>query len=274
MPRSMMDRRAARTVVGGGWFALRGGRLLYPRAAAVVATSARMATELASIGVPTRRTHVVANPLDVAELRSAAVPVQREPGPGRRLLAVGRLDPAKGFDLLPGLLASLDPDDRLRLIGDGPERDRIAAAARAHGVTDRLTLAGWDDAPGAWMAGADVLLVPSRYEGMPNVVLEALALGTPVIATSTAGGVAELAEAGADVRVIAAPGDGPGFLDAVRAIRPAALPAGLRVGLLPERYGLAASLAAFEAVLDEVLAVGPVAGPGAARSAVDGGRGH
>jgi glycosyltransferase involved in cell wall biosynthesis len=232
----------------------RGVRLLYPRADAVIATSQRMATELAAVGVAPDRTHVVANPLDVEALRRAVLDVHREDGPGRRLLAVGRLDAAKGFDLLPGLLAALDPQDRLRIIGDGPERARIADAARLHGVSARLTLAGWDARPGAWMAGADALLVPSRYEGMPNVVLESLALGTPVIATSSAGGVADLAAAGADVRIVEGAGDGPAFADAVRAVVARSAPVALRTGLLPERFGLRASITALETVLDTVLA--------------------
>ena len=231
----------------------RGVRWLYPRADALVATSQRMARELAGIGVPASRTHLVANPVDVAALRRAATSPCREEGSGRRLVAVGRLDAAKGFDLLPGLLATLEPTDRIRIIGDGPERDRIADAARRAGVADRLTLAGWDAAPGAWMAGADALLVPSRYEGMPNVVLEALALGTPVIATSAAGGVAELAADGADVRVVEGGGDGEAFAGAVRAITAHPPPVGPRESLLSPRFGLEEATAGLEAVLDAVL---------------------
>jgi glycosyltransferase involved in cell wall biosynthesis len=231
----------------------RGVRRLYPRADAVIATSQRMASELAAIGVSADRTHLVANPVDVAGLRRAAAAPHREEGVGRRLVAVGRLDVAKGFDLLPRLLASLEADDRIRIIGDGSEREAIAGAARAAGVADRLTLAGWDAAPGVWMAGADALLVPSRYEGMPNVVLEALALGTPVIATAAAGGVAELAAAGADVRVVEGGGDGEAFAAAVRAVPPRPLPVGARESLLPARFGLAAATASLEAVLDTVL---------------------
>jgi glycosyltransferase involved in cell wall biosynthesis len=234
----------------------RGVRELYPRADAMVASSARMANELATIGVARDRLHVVPNPVDVDGLRDAARTVRREDGAGRRFVAVGRLDPAKGFDLLPALLADLDPDDRIRIIGDGPQRDRIVAAAQQAGVADRLTLAGWDEQPGAWMAGADALLVPSRYEGMPNVVLEALALGTPVLATGAAGGVAELAAAGADVRVVEGRGDGPALRAAARAVAPRAPRTGPRASLLPERLGLRASIAALEAVLDTVTRTG------------------
>ena len=106
------------------------------------------------------------------------------------------------------------------------------------------------------MAGADALLVPSRYEGMPNVVLEALALGTPVVATSTAGGVAELAEAGADVRVVEGGGDGPAFRAAVMALEAHAPTDGARASLLPASFGLGASLQALEGVLSTVLGMG------------------
>ena len=106
-------------------------------------------------------------------------------GEGRRLLGIiGRLDPQKGLEQLlphlPGLLDNL-PDHDLVIAGEGPLRNKLQGAINSSAVRDRVTLAGWvQDIPG-FLASIDVLLLPSLWEGMPNVVLEAMAAGLPVV---------------------------------------------------------------------------------------------
>lgn len=193
-----------------------GMRRWYRRAAAVVASSSRMRDELIAHGAPAGAVTVLANPVDVAAIRAAAVPPRRRPGPGRRLVTVGRLVEQKGVDRVIDALAGAAADTHLTVVGDGPERDALEARARARGVADRVAFVGFVDPPWPWIAGADALVIASRWEGMPNVALEALACGTPVVAVDEAGGIDDLAAsapAGA-VRVVEV-GGLAGALDAV-----------------------------------------------------------
>ena len=105
---------------------------------------------------------------------------------GRRLLGIiGRLDPQKGLEqLLPHLSDLLDnlPGHDLVIAGEGPLRNKLQGAINTSGLGDRVTLAGWiQDIPG-FLASIEALLLPSLWEGMPNVVLEAMAAGLPVVA--------------------------------------------------------------------------------------------
>jgi glycosyltransferase involved in cell wall biosynthesis len=103
---------------------------------------------------------------------------------------VGQLIPRKAFDRLVEALGSLQKgsiDVACVLIGAGPERDRLESLARARGV--RLVLPGYRADPYPAMASFDVAVLPSRAEGMPLVVLEAMALGVACIATPAAGTV-------------------------------------------------------------------------------------
>ncbi len=106
--------------------------------------------------------------------------------------------PIKGFDTavraLPGLLAGI-PDARLVLVGNGPERARLEDLAVALRVRQRLTITGAvDDVPG-FLAAADILGAPSRNEGMGRVLVEAMALGVPVVAANV-GGVSSVIQPG------------------------------------------------------------------------------
>ncbi|GIW92873.1 MAG: hypothetical protein KatS3mg110_0914 [Pirellulaceae bacterium] len=109
------------------------------------------------------------------------------------LLFVGRLDPQKGLDWLAEsvepLLARL-PKHRLLVVGDGPWKGQFESRLPA-GVRSRVELLGWQPDAWRWMRCADLLLLPSRWEGMPRVVLEAMAVGCPVL-VSQVHGVAEL----------------------------------------------------------------------------------
>ena len=208
-------------------------RLLYPTADLVLCQHRAMAEEMtAHFGVAPERTAVLPNPVDSAHLRARSP--NREPGPGRRFVAAGRLAPAKGFDRLIEMLTAVGPDDRLCLFGDGPERTMLEDRARAHGLAGRIRFAGFEPEPWPFFAGADAMLVSSRWEGLPNVALEALACGTPVIATPESGGIAEVAAAASPGAVTLAAW-GRDFRSALTKVVPS--PASeMRPSLLPERY--------------------------------------
>ncbi|WP_050527535.1 glycosyltransferase [Pseudorhodobacter aquimaris] len=122
------------------------------------------------------------------------------PTGGPRLVAIGRLAEQKGFSLLieaMALAAPTNPDLHLTLVGDGPLRPEIEAMIAANHLEARVTLAGWQDEAGVLQALADAtaLILPSFAEGLPMVVMEAMAAGRPVIATAIAG-VPELVVSG------------------------------------------------------------------------------
>ena len=119
---------------------------------------------------------------------------QRVPANARILLFVGRLEPQKGTDVLSQhaekLLSRL-PDHHLVLIGDGSLRQLLETVAQQQNLAGRIHCLGQRNDVRAWMARSELLLLPSRYEGMPNVILEAMAEGLPVVTTRVEG-VAEL----------------------------------------------------------------------------------
>lgn len=113
---------------------------------------------------------------------------------------VGRLARQKGQDLLLRAVARLDGHHvRVRLVGPGdpPERAALDGLAAQLGIADRVELVGADD-PVRHLQEADLVVVPSRWEGLPLVMLEAMACGAPIVASSTAG-VQALGDAGAVV---------------------------------------------------------------------------
>ena len=106
------------------------------------------------------------------------------------VVGLGRLIPIKGFDLLvralPSLIAQI-PSARVVLVGEGPERAGLDAIAVSLGVADRLRMTGETADVTTHLAAADVVAVPSRNEGMGRVIVEAMALGLPVVAAAVGG---------------------------------------------------------------------------------------
>lgn len=99
--------------------------------------------------------------------------------------SLGRLHEQKGYDVLIRALAEL-PEARVVIVGDGPERAALEALATRLGVADRLELVGWRGDARRWLASFDVFALPSRYEGFPLSIVEAMLAGTPVVATDVA----------------------------------------------------------------------------------------
>lgn len=111
-------------------------------------------------------------------------------GPLPILLYVGRLTHQKGLDLLlaaaPSLLAKL-PHHHLVLVGQGDQRQALEEQAQSLACGDRIHFLGWRPNPQDYLAAAQIVLLHSRWEGQPNVILEAMNLGKPVVTTWTAG---------------------------------------------------------------------------------------
>lgn len=170
------------------------------RFARVFAVSESVAREIAR-WVPRDRLRVVRNGVDAGRLDErarrevdAARALLAAVGQGPWLVAAGRLARQKGLDRLVGALAlGGGPLDgaRLALVGGGPERAAIERRAERAGVAARLVWLGERREVAGLLAAADVVVLPSRREGLPFVALEALALGRPLVATAV-GGVPEL----------------------------------------------------------------------------------
>lgn len=143
------------------------------------------------------------------------------PETGPRLVAIGRLAEQKGFALLVeaiALAAPALPDLHLTLVGDGPLRPQLETAIAAQGLSDRITLTGWADEARVRdeLAKAQALILPSFAEGLPMVVMEAMAAGRPVIGTMIAG-VPELVLPEETGQLVPA-GDAPALAAAIRAL--------------------------------------------------------
>ncbi len=138
------------------------------------------------------------------------------PDDARLLGAVGRLVEQKGFAeiiaVMPEVLARI-PDARLTIVGEGPLRPALAAQARAAGVADRVLLVGFRSDVAGFLGAVDALVVPSLNEGFPMVILEAMALGTPIVASALDGVVEQITDGREGVLV--APGDRPALARAV-----------------------------------------------------------
>ena len=158
--------------------------------------------------------------------RTATIPNSLRPLPlpdcmrQSTVLSVGRLVHSKGFDVLFDAFAQIKdcyPEWRLIILGEGPERGRLLDRARALGIYDRLSMPGLVINPERWMAEASIVVQASRYEGFPNVVLEAMAMGAAVISSDCPSGPADLIQDGINGRLVAVD-DTPGLADAMIAL--------------------------------------------------------
>jgi glycosyltransferase involved in cell wall biosynthesis len=140
--------------------------------------------------------HAIYNPLDLATLRQQADeplrhPWFREPG-APLLVSVGRLAGMKDQATLLRAFARLPGDYRLVILGEGRQRPKLQALAERLGVAERFDLPGHVANPFPYLARADLFVLSSRFEGSPNALLEALAVGTPAVATDCPSGPREI----------------------------------------------------------------------------------
>jgi glycosyltransferase involved in cell wall biosynthesis len=169
-----------------------------------VCVSEAMASRVRKAGVPARRTAVIRNAIRTDVFENAD-PAYRDLlhgfftlPPGRIIVAVGRLSPEKGFDQLveaAALLCLDHPEFGFVLFGDGPRRQSLADRIVARQLQQRFILAGFRTDVERFLPHADLLVNSSFTEGLPVVVLEALAAGVPVVATAV-GGTPEVIEDG------------------------------------------------------------------------------
>jgi glycosyltransferase involved in cell wall biosynthesis len=168
-------------------------RLTYPLASAmVVQTDAIASWGKARFRIPV---HVIPNPVRLGEGTA-----RREDGDVQWLTSLGRLVPQKGFDILIesfAAVASRHPKWRLVIYGEGPDRALLERLREGSGCADRIVLPGLTKDAAEALSKASLFVLPSRFEGYPNALLEALAQGLPVLATASPGGTVEILANGA-----------------------------------------------------------------------------
>lgn len=181
----------------------------HPFADRVIAVSEGVADDLASaFGVPRRDIRVIPNPVVGPRVFEQAEQDVNHPwfsdDSPPVILAVGRLDKVKGYLTLIRAFAKVRGKRpcRLMILGEGPRRPAIQQEARKLGVKDDLSMPGYVSNPFKYMARADVFVLSSRWEGLGNVLIEAMACGTPVISTDCPGGPSEVLKRGKFGRLV------------------------------------------------------------------------
>jgi glycosyltransferase involved in cell wall biosynthesis len=168
-------------------------RALYPWATRVIAVSEGVAQDLRdNFGVRADRVVAIPNPIDIAaiETKAAEPPAFQIEAP--YVLAAGRLVKSKNFDMLIRAFAASGVAGKLVILGEGPEREALMNTARECGVADRVVMPGFASNPYPLMRAAHVFVLSSNAEGFPNALVEAMAVGAPVIATNCPSGPSEI----------------------------------------------------------------------------------
>ena len=200
---------------------LAAARTLYPLADAVVAVSRGAAGSVRrSLGMDAERVRTIYNGVPADSIRRLAQEEVTHPwfadGEPPVILSVGREAPMKDYPTLVEAfgLARREVDSRLVILGrlSAPYRARLKSLARSHGVEGDLGFVGFDENPYRYMRRTGLLALSSRSEGLPTVILEALACGTPVVSTDTPYGPREILGGWGDLPPV---GDAPALARAL-----------------------------------------------------------
>jgi glycosyltransferase involved in cell wall biosynthesis len=181
------------------------------------------------------------------------IPQRQRNAGGPIIGSVGRLEPQKGFDVLLRALRVV-PNAELLLVGDGTERGHLQKLANDLGVAERVTWAGWLSDPRATLGEMDVFVLPSRFEGFPLALVEAMLAERPVVATTT--GSVEDAVIEAKTGFLVPPDDAEALAEAINQVLADANRGGQmgRRGreLALERFTARATAAAFEELYADI----------------------
>lgn len=184
-------------------------RRLYRSAERIVAVSRGAAAELATLlGIPESRISVVYNPVLTADLAARArQPFNHpwfSPDSPPVVLSVGRLEDPKDFTTLIRAFAVLreNHEARLLILGEGPQRAGLTDLVRQLGLEREVAMAGFAQNPYPYMSRAAALVLSSRSEALPTVLIEALFLGTPVVSTDCPSGPGEILRGGRYGRLV------------------------------------------------------------------------
>ncbi|WP_227815622.1 glycosyltransferase [Nitrogeniibacter aestuarii] len=220
-PGSTVSERLAKRNWFKRWRAYRLIRKTYQPAAAVVGNSEGVVRDVAMIsGVPDARMHLIRNPVITPDLFERAAQAPRPDCFGDSappvILGVGGLRRQKGFDTLVRAFARVRAARpcRLLILGEGHLRASLTSLAEELGVVGDVLMPGFDPDPYPSVSRASVFVLSSRWEGSPNALTEALALGTPVVSTDCPSGPREVLRGG-DVAPLVPVDDVTAMADAI-----------------------------------------------------------
>jgi len=170
---------------------------LYPRADQIICLCDAAINDMVEhLGVSSDKLVRIYNPVDVETVRRLAEDAGSPyTGPGPHIMAMGRLQHEKAYDVLLRAFSSVLkalPQVKLTILGEGPLEAQLKRQTLELGIDQVVAFPGFQKNPWPYMKHADLFVLASRFEGMPNALLEALALETPVVATDCPGGVREI----------------------------------------------------------------------------------
>ncbi len=197
----------ATAMQGKSWFArfirFKSIRVFYPHFSAIVAVSHGVARDTHRIsGVSLDKIHVIHNPVITDKLLTLSQVPPSHPWLVEKtypvILGIGRLTRQKGFDTLIRAFALINKTihSRLIILGDGNQRQELVDLAKELGVGDRVDFPGFSDNPYSYLNAVDLFILSSRWEGSPNALTEAMALGTQIVSTNCPSGPSELLQEG------------------------------------------------------------------------------
>jgi GalNAc-alpha-(1->4)-GalNAc-alpha-(1->3)-diNAcBac-PP-undecaprenol alpha-1,4-N-acetyl-D-galactosaminyltransferase len=227
-------------------------RWIYPRAQALVVQTQAVRRQMESV-MRGRPIYVIPNAVDAPSDRPEPEPPRSSEG-RLQLAAMGRLAPQKGFDLLIEAFsraAEGQPNWSLSILGEGPERRRLEEQIHERRLDSQVRLLGWVPDPTSILQRCDGFVLSSRYEGFPNALLEAMALGLPAISFDCPSGPAEIIQNGADGLLVPA-GDIEALAAAIRRLlsdEPLRRQLGAEAVRVVERFSSARYFERWEAVL-------------------------
>ncbi|NER19682.1 MAG: glycosyltransferase [Symploca sp. SIO1C2] len=197
-------------------------KFFYPWADTIVAVSQGVAHNLLELGLPAKKLKAIYNPIVTPELskklQEAAEHPWFLPNQPPVILGVGRLEKQKDFPTLIHAFAQVRQHYQVRLmiLGEGNERSHLESLVQKLRLTEDVVFAGFVANPYTYMAKATVLVLSSAWEGFGNVLVEAMAAGTPVVSTNCESGPAEILANGQYGKLVSV-GDSEGMSEAIMA---------------------------------------------------------
>lgn len=154
-------------------------KIIMPFSDKIIVSSKGMQKDLYKKGIKKDKLTIIQNPIDIDLLRKINK-FKRHPGSGLRLVSMGRLVYQKGFDRILPIIKNIK-NAHITILGEGKEYTNLSRIVEELNIKDKVSFKGFVHDPKKYIAAADYFILPSRWEGLPNSVLESLALGTPVI---------------------------------------------------------------------------------------------
>lgn len=231
-------------------------RLFYPNFDVIICQSKDMFDDFVNnFSLSEKKLHIVNNPINrlaiAQKIGEKSVVFDTKQGQITRFVTVGRLVKGKGIDRLLTIVSKLDRPFVFDIIGDGQEKNNLIALSETLGIREKVQFWGALDNPFPIVAAADIFLFGSHHEGFPNVLIEAGACGTPVIAFDCKGGINEIIVQGVNGYIIE-DNNFPAFEHAILKTLSTPLDRNTIVEMTEKRFDLPIIMRKYEAVFKKM----------------------